>query len=433
MFRATVSSEEEELTWRKSGTTFGRTTISPQGWPSPLNVPSAGPATHGWSSSPSSAKRRSYSCTEWGPRPWNRSVAPSPPGVYLSLTAPEAPRRAHASRSSEAGISWILRTSALRSSRKFKPRSNTRSALGQSEDVFDRLHGRACRGPSAAHPVAQVQHPVAPDDHVGVLQQVLAVHRPEVPLTGPEHHRGDVHRHLVHQAEREGLPADVARRYRHGALPGELLRLRDGLRDIVDEVVRRLRVPPVRLGPVRHHDHVLPRRRPALPAVRHVEQVPPDHHRPDAVPRRTDAVVRRLRDPHPAQRRLVHLAGDERVVAVEVPVEQRADLVVLVGDVAVHRHHVVHHYSAHHFSLAGLFLQNYLRTLVFGYPKTVYRQNRHHGRRSSPLASLGSLVLGRRSAPSDASAALSGDSRGSERGIYARSCIRTSENSSSTH
>src|SRR3712207_8601343 len=46
-----------------------------------------------------------------------------------------------------------------------------------------------CRGPSAAHPVAQVQHPLAPDDHVGVLQQVLAVHRPEVPLAGAEHHR----------------------------------------------------------------------------------------------------------------------------------------------------------------------------------------------------------------------------------------------------
>src|SRR5215204_2382292 len=233
---------------------------------------------------------------------------------------------------------------------------------------------------SAAYPVARVQHPVAPDDHVRVLQQVLAVHRPEVLLAGPEHHRDDVHRHLVHQAEREGLPADVARRYRHGALPGELLRLRDGLLDIVDEVVRRLRVPPVRLGPVRHHDHVLPRRRPALPAVRHVEQVPPDHHRPDAVPRRTDVVVRSLRDPHPARRRLVHLDGDERVVAVEVPVEQRADLVVLVGDVAVHRHHVVHYHSAHHCSFAGLFLQNYLRTFVFGYPKTVYRQNRHHGR-----------------------------------------------------
>jgi len=45
------------------------------------------------------------------------------------------------------------------------------------------------RGPSAANPVAQVQHPVAPDHHVGVLQQVLAAHRPEIPLTGPEHHR----------------------------------------------------------------------------------------------------------------------------------------------------------------------------------------------------------------------------------------------------
>src|SRR5829696_6280747 len=269
---------------------------------------------------------------------------------------------------------------------------------------------------SAAHPVAQVQHPVAPDHHVRVLQQVLAVHRPEVPLAGPEHHRDDVHRHLVHQAEREGLPADVARRYRHGALPGELLRLRDGLLDIVDEVVRRLRVPPVRLGPVRHHDHVLPRRRPALPAVRHVEQVPSDHHRPDAVPRRTDVVVRRLRDPHPARRRLVHLASDERMVAVEVPVEQRADLVVLVGDVAVHRHYVVHHHSAHHFSYAGLFLQNYLRTLVFGYPKTVYRQNRHHGRGCSERRES-SVPLGW-GYPKSSSVALSGPLSGPSRSSW---------------
>src|SRR5215510_12036224 len=36
-------------------------------------------------------------------------------------------------------------------------------------------------GSSAANPVAQVQHPIAPDHHVGVLQQVLAVHRAEVP------------------------------------------------------------------------------------------------------------------------------------------------------------------------------------------------------------------------------------------------------------
>ena len=52
--------------------------------------------------------------------------------------------------------------------------------------------------PSAAKPVEQVQHPVTPDDHVGVLQQVLAVNRPEVPLAGAERHRHDIHRHLVH-------------------------------------------------------------------------------------------------------------------------------------------------------------------------------------------------------------------------------------------
>jgi len=72
-----------------------------------------------------------------------------------------------------------------------------------------------------------VQDPVAPDDQVGILEQVLAGYRPEVALAGAEHHRHDVHRHLVHQAECERLPADVARRHRDGALPGEILRLRD--------------------------------------------------------------------------------------------------------------------------------------------------------------------------------------------------------------
>ena len=41
MFRATVSSDKEELTWTKSARPSGRT-ISPLGWPSPLNVPSPG-------------------------------------------------------------------------------------------------------------------------------------------------------------------------------------------------------------------------------------------------------------------------------------------------------------------------------------------------------------------------------------------------------
>jgi hypothetical protein len=81
-----------------------------------------------------------------------------------------------------------------------------------------------CRCASAANPVAQVQRPVAADDHVGVLQQVLAVDRPEVPFAGAEHHRHDIHRHLVDQARGEGLPADLARRHRNGALAREVLR-----------------------------------------------------------------------------------------------------------------------------------------------------------------------------------------------------------------
>src|SRR3982751_2521977 len=44
---------------------------------------------------------------------------------------------------------------------------------------------------------------------------------------------------------------------------------------------------------------------------------------------------------------------DDRLVAVEVPVEQWSDLVVLVGDIAIDRGHGVHHHSAHWFSLRG--------------------------------------------------------------------------------
>ena len=66
--------------------------------------------------------------------------------------------------------------------------------------------------PSAANPVAQVQHSVSADDHVGILQHVLAIDRPEIPLAGAEHHRNDIHFHLVHQAQCKRLPADVAGR-----------------------------------------------------------------------------------------------------------------------------------------------------------------------------------------------------------------------------
>ena len=46
---------------------------------------------------------------------------------------------------------------------------------------------------SAAHPIAHVEHPVALDHLVGILQQVLCVDRPEVALAGAEHHGRDVH------------------------------------------------------------------------------------------------------------------------------------------------------------------------------------------------------------------------------------------------
>src|SRR5947209_229881 len=47
--------------------------------------------------------------------------------------------------------------------------------------------------------------------------------------------------------------------------------------------------------------------------------------------------------------RLIAAFGDRRVPA-EVPVVERSHVVVLIGDEAVHRHHVVHDYRAHRFS-----------------------------------------------------------------------------------
>ena len=135
------------------------------------------------------------------------------------------------------------------------------------------------------------------------------------------------------------------------AFPGEFLGLCDRLGHIADEVVRRLTLPGVNgvkplgapilgLRPVRHHDHVIPRWRHTLPADGDVEQVAPDHHRPSARPHRLDVAGRRLRD-------LDLAAVDDFDVAVDIPVEQRADLVLRVGDETVHRNDVVHDHGAH--------------------------------------------------------------------------------------
>ena len=65
---------------------------------------------------------------------------------------------------------------------------------------------------SAADPVPQMQHAVAPDHDVGVLQQVLGVDRAEVPLAGTKHDGHDIHRHLIHEAQGKGLSTDVTGR-----------------------------------------------------------------------------------------------------------------------------------------------------------------------------------------------------------------------------
>lgn len=60
---------------------------------------------------------------------------------------------------------------------------------------------------STAHPIAQMKHPVALNHHVGILQQVLCVDRPEGALAGPEHDGYDVLAHLVDQAQgKDTLP-----------------------------------------------------------------------------------------------------------------------------------------------------------------------------------------------------------------------------------
>src|SRR5262245_61851043 len=96
---------------------------------------------------------------------------------------------------------------------------------------------------STAHPIAQVEHPVALNHHVRILQQALRMDRPEVALTGPEHYGYDVHAHLVDQARGKHLATDVASGDLDDAATRKLLRLGHGCLDAVDEVKRRLGVP----------------------------------------------------------------------------------------------------------------------------------------------------------------------------------------------
>ena len=80
------------------------------------------------------------------------------------------------------------------------------------------------RSPSTTHPVAQAKHPVALNHHVGILQQVLCVDRPEAALAGPEHDGDEVHAHLVDQARGQNLATDVAGGDLDDAVTRKLLR-----------------------------------------------------------------------------------------------------------------------------------------------------------------------------------------------------------------
>jgi len=70
----------------------------------------------------------------------------------------------------------------------------------------------------------------------------------EVALARAEHHRHDVHGHLVDQAGGEDLAADLPGIHGDGALAGEVLGPGDRGRHAVDEVVPRLGMPPSGLG-----------------------------------------------------------------------------------------------------------------------------------------------------------------------------------------
>ena len=57
-----------------------------------------------------------------------------------------------------------------------------------------------------------MEHPVALDDHLGILEHQVAVsERPEVRLPPAEDDRHDVDRHVIDEPQRQRLHADVTR------------------------------------------------------------------------------------------------------------------------------------------------------------------------------------------------------------------------------
>src|ERR1700680_2334757 len=73
------------------------------------------------------------------------------------------------------------------------------------------------------HRITQMEHPVALDDHFGILEQQVAVsERPEVRLPPAEDDRHDVDRHVVDEPQRQRLPADLTRAHTDLPLASQL-------------------------------------------------------------------------------------------------------------------------------------------------------------------------------------------------------------------
>ena len=94
------------------------------------------------------------------------------------------------------------------------------------------------------HRITQMEHSVAVDDHLGILEHQVAVgESPEVRLPPAEDDRHDVDRYMVDESQRQCLPADLTRAHTDLPLASQLLCSRDSFLHGGGEVVRRLRMP----------------------------------------------------------------------------------------------------------------------------------------------------------------------------------------------
>src|SRR5215203_1810114 len=94
----------------------------------------------------------------------------------------------------------------------------------------DLCPGQRCRLAASTHRIAQMEHPVALGDHLGILEHQVAVgERPEVRLPPAEDDRHDVDRHVVDEPQRQRLPTDLTRAHTNLPLASQLLCSRDPL------------------------------------------------------------------------------------------------------------------------------------------------------------------------------------------------------------